>query len=442
MAGNGQLVEVFSLGLAHKEPAEMHVPLLFTDGKIPRLTGSALDFHARLDAFIGQGLLREMQELRHPDFVIAGGSIIGALTATSAGDVDIFLLCSKQDALGLLRAIFAAVQRAHGNAEGSKWAPILVTRSKAAVTIYRHTSSGAQLPPIQVVLSLFSSMADLLLGFDVDCCAAALVPSSGRVVVSRRGARALTYGTNLVDTRFDSSCYARRLEKYGIRGWRLGLPGFDETRLAPSLRQGGHLLVNDLLVSVLDERPCAHEFGNGDARDVRHPRIQQAKIVQGPARLYLVGSGRRHAPSEPPRLICLSGERVMLLHGVPALAQTATDDEAEGDSKSPLAAVVQLLQKNLSTEGGGAVGTRPAMKGERPCKLVLGPLSFVYDFASAAVALEQCTCVWNAANCAGLQHEDDEAFLQRYGLPRDLRFEATFVRKTVVVDWWEALYHA
>jgi hypothetical protein len=438
----GQLVEVFSAGLARREPVEMHVPLLFTAGKPPRLTGSAADFHARLDAFIGQGLLRELQELRQPDFVIAGGSVIGALTATPAGDVDIFFTCSTEEAIGLLRVIFAAVQRAHAAATGNRWAALLVTRSRAAVTIYRHTGNGAQLPPIQVVLGVFASIADLLLGFDVDCCAVALQPSSGRVVATRRGARAITYGTNLLDTHLDSPCYARRLEKYGMRGWRLGLPGLDETRLAPSLRQGGHLIVQDLLLSVFDERPCTHEvqmWDGEEARKVRPTRIQQAKIVQGPARLFLMGSSPRHSPREPPRLICLGGERVMLLHGVPPLAQPAADDEAEGDSKSPLAAVVQLLQQNIRTEAGGAVGTRPA-KGE--CKEVRGPLSFVYDFASAAVALEQCECVWNAASCAGLQHEDDEAFLQRYGLPRDLRFEATFVRKTVVVDWWDALYNA
>lgn len=440
----GQLVEVFSAGLSHRDPEEMHVPLLFTAGKPPRLTGSAADFHARLDAFIGQGVLQELQELRQPDFVIAGGSIIGALTATPAGDADIFLTCSTEEAIGRLRGIFAAVQRAHAKATGNKWAPLLVTRSRAAVTIYRHTGNGAKLPPIQVVLGVFASIADLLLGFDVDCCAVALQPSSGRVLATKRGARAITFGTNLLDTFFDSDCYARRLEKYGKRDWRLGLPGFDETRLAPSLRRGGHLIVNDLLLSVFDERPCAHELQMWDgevARKVTPTHIQQARIVRGPARLFLMGSGPRHSPTEPPRLICLGGERVMLLHGVLPLAQPAADDEAEGDSKSPLAAVVELLQKKMATEGGGAVGTRQA-KEESPRKEVHGPLSFVYDFASAAVALDQCECVWNAASCAGIQNEDDEAFLQRYGLPRDLRFEATFVRKTVVVDWWEALYSA
>ena len=75
-----------------------------------------------------------------------------------------------------------------------------------------------------------------------------------------------------------------------------------------------------------------------------------------------------------------------------------------------------------------------------PKKELPGPLSFVYDVADASVPLDGCTCVWNAANCAGVRDEGAEAFLERYGLPRELRFEPAIARRQESVDWWDALY--
>ena len=75
-----------------------------------------------------------------------------------------------------------------------------------------------------------------------------------------------------------------------------------------------------------------------------------------------------------------------------------------------------------------------------PKKELTGPLSFVYDLADASVPLDGCSCVWNAANCDGVRDVSAEAFLERYGLPRELRFEPTIARRKETTDWWGGLY--
>ena len=435
------LVDVFAANCAPIAPAELQSPLLFDKGPRVQLAGMVDDFHARLSAFCGPHLVKELRGLRLPGLVVAGGAVVGALTDTPAGDIDVFLVCPHEDCMSHLRAIFAAVQRAHAEATGSPRAQMLVTRSAAAVTIYRH--GGPALPPVQIVLGVCAGIVDVLRDFDVDCCCVAWQPSSDRVVATPRGLRALRYGACLVDTELDSSAYARRLEKYGLRGWRIGLPGLEELRVAPALLKGPHVRVRDQLLILSGGKVCTQEVqlaAHGRVEKVTPTHTQQGRIVQGPGRLYLMG--RLRVAEATGRLLHLGGDRALLLHGVPA--EPPTDDEDEGEegcSGTHLAAAVRLLERNADEEGGGAMRKSAAGGAEQKHELT-GPLSFVYDRAHASMALEACACVWNAARARGIQAAEGGAFLEKYGLPRELRFEAGIARKTVAVDWWEALYTA
>lgn len=423
--GHDGVHDVFSSDCAPREPAELQVPLLFREGRRPQLQGTAVDFRARLAAFCGQALLSELQDLRLPGLLVAGGAVVGALTDTLAGDVDLFLTCPQADAITQLRAVIAAVQRSHAEAAGPK-AAMLVTRSAQAVTIYRH---GTKLPPVQIVLGLSAGVKEVLAGFDVDCCCVAFHLESLRVLATARGLRALQYGTCLVDTDHDSPSYCRRLEKYGLRGWRIGLPGLDELRIAPSLRLP-HVLVQGMLVNVWDGEPCSREIrcaANGKAEVLTPSRTQQGRVVNGPARLYVtqLPAAEVHA-----RLLYLGGDRVMLLHDVPP--EPVSEDEDEGCSKTHLEAAVRILERNASE--GGALRKKAA--GE--ARGGTAPVAFVYDVANANSSLESLACVRDAARCRGLEAEDFQA---KYGLPRELRFEAGIARKTLTLDWWHALYN-
>ena len=440
------LVDVFAANCVPRAPAELQTPLLFDKGPRLQLKGTADDFHARLAAFCGPRLVQELRGLRLPGLVVAGGAVVGALTDTPAGDIDVFLVCPQEDGVLHLRAVFAAVQRAHAEATGSPRAQLLVTRSAAAVTIYRHWGGGCSaFAPVQIVLGVSAGIADVLTAFDVDCCCVAWQPSSDRVVATRRGLRALRYGACLFDTELDSASYARRLEKYGLRGWRIGLPGLEELRVAPALLKGPHVRVRELLLTVSDGKLCTQEVrlaAHGREEKVTPSHTQQGRILQGPRRLYVMGREHLRVAEATGRLLHLGGDRALLLHGVPA--EPPTDDEDEGDegcSGTHLAAAVRLLERNGEDEGGGAMRKRAA-GGTEPDHELTGPLSFVYDRAHAGMALEACACVWNAARARGIKAAEGGAFIEKYGLPRELRFEAGIARKTARTDWWDALYTA
>jgi len=372
-------------------------------------------------------LLAELRALRLPGLVIAGGAVIAALTDTPAGDVDLFLTCPQSEGIRHLKAVLAAVQRAHGEACSPR-APFLVTRSAAAVTFYRQ---GTTLPPVQVVLGVCGSVREVLARFDLDCCCFAYHLQSDQVLATARGLRALRYGACLVDTQeHDSPSYCRRLEKYGLRGWRVGLPGFDELRVSPSLRQP-HALAQGLLLAVTDGEPNARECvfaADGKQEVLRPTHTQRGRIVHGPARLYVM---QRPVVEVDARLLYLGGDRVMLLHGVGP--EPISEDEEEGCSTTYVEAAVRILERAASE--GGALRKRAA--GET--RGGTGPVAFVYDVATGTSSLESLACVRDAARCRGL---DADGFEEKYGLPRDLRFEDGIARKTANVDWWDALYRA
>ena len=421
--GHDGVHDVFSSGCAPRDAGELQVPLLFRQGRRPELQGTAEDFFARLAAFCGETLLQELRGLKLPGLVLAGGAVIGALTGTAAGDVDLFLTCPPSEGITYLKAVLAAVQRSHAEATGPR-APMLVTRSAQAVTLYR----SAALPAVQIVLGVSTDIHEILTGFDVDCCCVAYHFESHRVLASPRGLRALRYGTCLVDTLHDSPSYCRRLEKYGLRGWAIGVPGLDEVRIAPTLRLP-HVLVQGVLLAVRDGEPCSQEFrcaGNGKEEMLRPSHTQQGRIVNGPARLYVM---QRPVVEVQARLLFLGGERVLLLHGV--APEPALEDEEEGCSKTHLEAAVKILERNAND--GGVLRRRAAGEASGGT----GPVAFVYDVATANSSLESLTCVRDAVRCRGLDAKD---FPEKYGLPRELRFEAGITRKAASVDWWHVLY--
>ena len=168
------------------------------------------------DSFSG-GLVDALMSV--PGIVVAGGSVVGALCDIEAGDLDLFCVGASPRGEDALRAVLAAVQQSQGSRCGAK-SRLLVTRSRAAVTIFRACGGGqpdARAPPVQVVTTTYTTVQKLLLQFDVDSCCFAWVPSEDRVVTTARGLRALRYGANIADTRFDGPGYCRRLEKYADR---------------------------------------------------------------------------------------------------------------------------------------------------------------------------------------------------------------------------------
>jgi len=64
----------------------------------------------------------------------------------------------------------------------------------------------------QVITGVIDSILGLLLDFDCDSCCFAYSLDDQRVYTTKRGLRALRTGVNVLDSRFMSPCYFRRLE--------------------------------------------------------------------------------------------------------------------------------------------------------------------------------------------------------------------------------------
>ena len=107
---------------------------------------------------------------------------------------------------------------------------ILVVRTKYAVTFY-----GYHIRPIQVVLRIYKSPAEVILGFDIDC--ACIGYDGNQVWASPRCIRSLTHQVNLVDVDRQSTTYEYRLYKYSRRGFSVAIPGFNPEKVKNQLLQ-------------------------------------------------------------------------------------------------------------------------------------------------------------------------------------------------------------
>ena len=99
----------------------------------PQLVSSYASFRERFDKLTG-GLLDYLRDTN--GIVFAGGSVLAALTGTTVGDVDIFLCCNQDEALGITSRVFEAVQSIHTQRHG-RGAHLLVTRGHCALTFFQ-----------------------------------------------------------------------------------------------------------------------------------------------------------------------------------------------------------------------------------------------------------------------------------------------------------------
>ncbi|KAJ6250583.1 reductase [Anaeramoeba flamelloides] len=94
-----------------------------------------------------------------------------------------------------------------------------IIKSKYVITVY---TGLPKIRKIQIILRLYKSPAEILIGFDVDCCS---VGYDGKnVYVSQRAKRAITRQYNLIDLTRRSPSYENRLLKYAHRGFCVAVP--------------------------------------------------------------------------------------------------------------------------------------------------------------------------------------------------------------------------
>lgn len=184
-------------------------------------------FTSNWDKFTGG----QLRGLNWNGVFAAGGSVLCCLSSASqftvennkSSDVDLFLYAmSEDDATAKLQHIYAVVQQNTGSRSE-------IVRAKHAVTIL------GQYPArhIQIVLRIYKSPAEVLMGFDVDCCCVGF--DGKKAYALPRAQRAITKGYNLVDLSRRSLTYEVRLFKYAKRGFQVALPGHDASRVDPNV---------------------------------------------------------------------------------------------------------------------------------------------------------------------------------------------------------------
>ena len=333
-----------------------------------------------------------------------------------SGDVDLFVIgVPDGEELAVLSKTYEIVMGACKDMRGEN-ARLLVTRSASAVTLFRHRGA-----PIQVILSTYNSIEDLLPGFDIDAAACAYVLDTGKFVCSPRGRLALEYRVNLISSQHHSRAYVHRLEKYASRAFGIGLPGLDNSLLAPDLLLSSYVWIRkkDLLLKVLscdEDAPgvslVTMPYGN-KVREVRC-RKQRAMRVSGVQRLIVltlatkrirevdmpyVGKSASNSDvvdahnTDGPLLLhaeeCIN--EYWLLWGVTAEDSDDDDDSAEEDddgvySVTPAAKAVMLFQSCLKQQT-----ERLARGQDPPCDDDWSRGGFVFRVAKSMKSRPHCT---------------------------------------------------
>jgi len=178
------------------------------------------------------GILQRLEQVDVPPgikWLVAGGCVVRTLLDSpgagpqagfdsNTSDIDVFFYSEDDDqapAAALAERIFRAVA-----ADGEQWG---LSRTSNVINMVRDTTpshEGGVDAHVQIVLHLFKNAAEVLTGFDVDCCALGF---DGRHVLALpRALRALERGYNVADPShswLNRASYELRLVKYAFRGF-------------------------------------------------------------------------------------------------------------------------------------------------------------------------------------------------------------------------------
>ncbi|KAH3745603.1 ankyrin repeat protein [Pelomyxa schiedti] len=204
---------------------EENLPMILNSSAQPKgrsaITSSQVDFTHKFNSFTSN----MFENFDWSNVIVAGGCVLACMlsnpgTDYDSSDIDMFIYgLTQEQANEKLRYIYNSVHSAGAEC----------IRTKNAVTILNQHPRRH----IQIVLRIYMSPAEVLLGFDIDSCS---VCYDGRNVWAiPRAIRALTKRYNLVDMSRRSLTYEVRLYKYSKRGFAVAVPNFSRDRVDPEL---------------------------------------------------------------------------------------------------------------------------------------------------------------------------------------------------------------
>uniref|UniRef100_A0A7S2AYT3 Uncharacterized protein n=1 Tax=Florenciella parvula TaxID=236787 RepID=A0A7S2AYT3_9STRA len=145
-------------------------------------------------------------------------------------DIDIFLVgLNREEALAKIEHVHGVLKQAWGGTEND----IFAVRTNASVTFV----SSWPRRRVQIILRLYQSVQEVLVGFDIDSCCVGW--DGTRLFALPRARRAINTGINLVDPSRRSPSYEVRLYKYALRGFAVAVPAYEPKRVATELFTAG-----------------------------------------------------------------------------------------------------------------------------------------------------------------------------------------------------------
>lgn len=184
----------------------------------------------------------------------------------NGSDIDLFLYDLTPEAANeKIKEIHAVVTR---NSNGK---PPHIIRTRYAITIL----GDYPLRHIQIVLRLYKSPAEVLIGFDVDACTVGF--DGEKVWASKRARRALTKQYNLVDLSRRSLTYEVRLNKYSQRGFAVLIPGVNPSSVNPLVVQCGVREVTGLAKLLVYHHRASKAAAQQSNMNSYPPRSKAAK---------------------------------------------------------------------------------------------------------------------------------------------------------------------
>ncbi|KAG8939662.1 hypothetical protein FRC04_006087 [Tulasnella sp. 424] len=248
------------------------------DGRLS-MAFSLDDFKARW-AIFSEGALSQLTNWNN--VVVAGGSVLACLAplperitkrgskrairkyyhgkAYPASDVDLFLYgLTPEQAEAKCLEIYNAVR------DSVPW-EICAIRTKNAVSIH------CQYPyrPVQIVLRIYQSPAEILAGFDVDSACVAF--DGNRVLAAPRAILALMTQCNQVAMDRRSPSYEVRLAKYAARGFEIHVPDLRREDFDPTIFERALGRVTGLARLLVLEKLATQEARDGYVNQRRQMR--------------------------------------------------------------------------------------------------------------------------------------------------------------------------
>ena len=158
---------------------------------------------------------------------IAGGFPLHIVTGAKSNDEDLFLIIpnAREDPdLGLWKTyIKSYIKKKLG--KGS----IVVTDH--SVTLYPEEGVRGIPDKIQIILRIYHSLTEVLMGFDIGACGVGIY--KGRLYATERALYEIVNRTIMVSMNRASTSYAYRLIKYALKGFGLYVEGVQSLKIQP-----------------------------------------------------------------------------------------------------------------------------------------------------------------------------------------------------------------